>query len=54
MVCAVLAVERRHSLRVVEVEVHLTTNKIVFEFHLTEHFTDKQIETSLGKTYKGL
>lgn len=54
MVCAVLMVERRHFLSVVEVEIYLTRNKIVFEVHLTEHFRDQQIETSLGKTYKGL
>lgn len=39
MVCAVLADGKiRHFLGAVELEVHLTRNKIVFEVHLTEHF----------------
>lgn len=39
MVWAVLADgKRRYFLGVVELEVHLTRNKIVFEVHLTVHF----------------
>ena len=41
MVYVVLTKERRISSRVIELEVHLTRNKIVFEVHLAEQYRNK-------------
>ena len=46
MVYVVLTKEKRFSLRVIELEVHVTRNKIVFEVHLTEQYRNKQLELS--------